>query len=410
MKSAIFIALAAATMCIAPALAQVDSVTLRVAMYPFVPQFQDLFHTLESEFERTHPGVNVELVEDYTNAQGELRSLSADYYRGGLEQADADIYEIDTVLLADMASKLQPMALDSRAFRPDFGDAVKVNGQTLGVPHWVCGNFLFYRRGDVAMRDAKDWSELAHLLNGGTGILADLKGTLTLGEWYLTALASQNGRPNTVLAKLAEATLDRQSVTSLQALLGLCPAGYCRSDALHDRVGFYGRMFARGRSRGYIGYSETLHYTLREIGESCSPTDGCLRPDDVAVRALPLDTIDGRHVGWLDALGVDRRLAGRNRQLANEFVADATSWAMYKRVLTPQWPDPPRYLLPARTRPDGDLKEAPLYPEFEAAFRNRLFLTGAKLNTTLRARAGALNCELPPDRNDFDWESSCKRP
>ena len=33
--------------------------------------------------------------------------------------------------------------------------------------------------------------------------------------------------------------------------------------ALHDRVGVYGRLFARGYGSAYLGYSESLHQTVR---------------------------------------------------------------------------------------------------------------------------------------------------
>ena len=407
MRINVFFAVAA-TLCLAQPPVRVQPVTLRVAMYPFVPESVDVFHTLETEFERAHDGVNVELVDEYKDDQGKSHSLAADYYKGGLERAVADIYEIDTVLLGDMASKLQNVTLEPGAFRPELGDAVTVNGQTLGVPHWVCGNFLFYRRGDAAVRDARDWSDFTPLTSHG-GILTDFQGTSTLGEWYLTALASDDGQPGTIMARLKEPSLDPSALKTLTTMLGLCPSGFCRSQAFHDRVGFYGRLFARGRSRGYIGYSETLHYALQEIGESCAPTDGCLSADDIAVRALPLDSDHGRHVGWLDAFGLDRHLGGRNRELAGDFVTLATSWEMYRRVLTPSWPDAPRYLLPARTRPQGALPEAPLYPELEAAFGNRLFLSGPGLNSSLREKAVPLHCSLPADRDDADWRSVCSK-
>ena len=389
--------------------AQPEPVTLRVALYPFVPQAQALFQSLEAPFERAHPGVNVELVDEFTDRGGQVHALADDYYRGGLEQTDADIYEIDTVLLADMAPRLQPAPPDRIALRPDFGAAVTVDGRTLGVPHWICGNFLFYRRDDAAIRDAQRWSDLGAALQGG-GILSDLKGTSTLGEWYLTALASRDGTPQHVLDRLADPSLDGSAVKSLQDLLGLCPAGYCRSDAFHQRTGFYARLFARGRSRGYIGYSESLHYALGELRESCAPGDGCLREDDIAVRALPLDAPGGRRVGWLDALALDARLSGRKKDLAADFVAWATSWEAYKIVLTPTAPDPPRYLLPARLGPHGELPEAPLYPAFEAAFQDRLFLTADRLNATLRGKATALNCALPAERDDTGWAAACGKP
>jgi thiamine pyridinylase len=128
------------------------------------------------------------------------------------------------------------------------------------------------------------------------------------------------------------------------------------------------------------------------------------------VRALPLDAAGGRRIGWLDALAIDARLRGRKKDLASEFVTWATSWAAYKIVLTPVAPDPPRYLLPARARPPGELKETPLYPAFEAAFQDRLFLTASQLNATLRDKARALNCALPAERDDAAWAAACGKP
>ena len=54
------------------------AVTLRVALYPYVPDRIGLFHKIESVFEQEHPGVNLELVED--------ADLLSDYYSGGLEK------------------------------------------------------------------------------------------------------------------------------------------------------------------------------------------------------------------------------------------------------------------------------------------------------------------------------------
>lgn len=196
----------------------------------------------------------------------------------------------------------------------------------------------------------------------------------------------------------------------LQVLLGPCPAGYCRSADLHYRTGYYARQFARGRARAYIGYSETLHYALQEIADSCGVTDGCRRADEIAVRALPMLSPQGKPVGWVDGFGISATLTGRKKDLAREFIKFATSWQAYQLILNPEWPAAPRYLLPAlrlsTAKPELD---PPLYPALFAAFGTRLILTAEGLNKTLRDHGTALDCALPPERGDAKWAKDCQR-
>jgi thiamine pyridinylase len=377
--------------------------TLRVALYPYVPNGRELFFKLEAAFEATHPGVNVELVES--------KALTDMYYDGGLLQVDADIYEIDTVLLPDMvrAGKIAPITLPNADFLPETRQAVQWNGRAWAVPHWTCGNFLFYRNGDTAIENAGTWEDLVAAFSVDSVWFVDLKGSSTLGEWYLTAVASLDGDSAGVLNRLQSPLLDSAVVQQLQALLGPCPVGYCRSRTFHDRVGFYARQFARGRARAYIGYSETLHYVLEEIADSCGPTDGCRTAGEIAVRALPLLAPQGKPVGWVDAFGISTTLTGRKKSLALEFIDFATSWQAYQLILNPEWPAAPRYLLPAlrlsAAKPELD---PPLYPALFAAFGVRLMVTAESLNDLLRSRGKALDCQLPPDRGDAKWAKECQ--
>src|SRR5262245_1116365 len=217
---------------------------LSVVLYPYVPQAREVFFT----FEAAHPGVKVALVEHYTDTQShEPRRLSDDYYEGGLLQAEADIHEIDTILLADMvqAGKITPLELPQRDFLPEARSAVQMDGQTWGVPHWACGNFVFYEQGDAAIEQATSWQELVSALQTGGGLLVDFTGTSTLGEWYLTSVTGLDGGPQAVLEWLWSPELAPPAVEALRSLLQLCPAGYCRSREMHDRPGYYARMFAR---------------------------------------------------------------------------------------------------------------------------------------------------------------------
>src|SRR5437667_6481994 len=129
-------------------------VTLRVALYPYVPDRKAVFHELEREFERRHPSVNIELVDD--------DDFTGNYYDGGLERADADVYEVDTILLADLIQlkKIAPINLPDHYFLPEALAAVTRAEQVYAVPHWVCGNFLFYQRDNAAIGSATTWEEL----------------------------------------------------------------------------------------------------------------------------------------------------------------------------------------------------------------------------------------------------------
>lgn len=201
--------------------------TLRVVLYPFVPQSRELFFELEAAFEARHQ-VNVELVESYVDAKdGSTKSIVENYYKGGLEQSQADVYEIDTVLLDRLVEKkkIQPVSRLPRNYVAGAPEAVQYGGMTWAIPHWVCGNFLFYQKGDKALEEAKTWNDLAETFKTSAGLVFDMKGTSTLGEWYLTGLALHDGDPAKLLEKVQSVNLDQVALESLTMLLDRCPAG-----------------------------------------------------------------------------------------------------------------------------------------------------------------------------------------
>ena len=121
---------------------------------------EGLFQELEAAFEASHPGVNLELVETFREPiSGELTPLSRSYYSGGLLSAEADVYEIDTVLLDDMvhAGKLTALGSVTDRFVEGALAASSVDGSIWAIPHWVCGNFLYYAADDHEIREAATW-------------------------------------------------------------------------------------------------------------------------------------------------------------------------------------------------------------------------------------------------------------
>ncbi|HEY2839466.1 MAG TPA: hypothetical protein VGJ26_09965, partial [Pirellulales bacterium] len=239
-------------------------------------------------------------------------------------------------------------------------------------------------------------------------LFVDFKGKSTLGEWYFTALSSILGLASAQQQIVDGSPINAGAVSYLRSILAACPVGYCRSQALHENTGFYARAFIHGQSAVYVGYSETIYYALREAADNCLPTSNCLSEREIAVRALPVFSLDriAPAVGWVDAFAIDAKLAGRKKDLAIDFAKFATSEAAYQSILTPEWPYKSRYLLPARI--GLTIKDAPLYEQFLKAHSGRGTGTLLHLNVRLRDIANKVTCELPIDRDDTDTQEACR--
>jgi hypothetical protein len=128
----------------------------------------------------------------------------------------------------------------------------------------------------------------------------------------------------------------------------------------------------------------------------------------IAVRAVPPITPQGRPVGWVDALAISSTLTEKKRHVAEEFIEFLTSWDAYALVLNPEWPAAPRYLLPAVVlSSQQSVLKPPLYQDFSTAFGSRIILSADDINETLRGYGKALDCQLAPERGDTRWEKQC---
>jgi thiamine pyridinylase len=379
-------------------------ITLRVLLYPFVPDQYAIFTFLAREFQRRpeNKGITLELVEIPPDK---------DYYADGLITSEADIYETDSILLTDMikTGKIAPLSLSLSPFAKEAAEAVTRDGKVYAAPHWLCGNFLFHRRGDAAIADAATWADVLKEMNGADkGLFIDFFGHLTLGELYLTLLSNRLGVSGAQTAVMQSAEPDAQALGDMRSILAGCPAGFCRSKALHNKAGFYARAFMRGEARAYVGYSESLHYGVQEVIDGCHPGSGCLDPGEVAVRRLPPLSAVGSNegIGWVDGLAVAANLNPEKRAAAIAFIEYATSEEAYKLVLTPAWMEAPRYLLPARVGMDWK-SFPPLYPDLISAHAGRRTGTVEGLNAKLRSLSDQITCKLPIDRTDTKTAGSC---
>jgi thiamine pyridinylase len=379
----------------------VESVTLRVALYPYVPGQHSVFALLAREYQRRNPGLVLEMIEVPSDPG---------YYDGSLVALDADVYEIDSILLSDMIGKIAPLSVSLQGYAPESVAAVTRDGIIYAVPHWMCGNFLFYRKGDTAIRDAVTWDDVTkELARQKKPLLFDLFGRLTLGEWYITMLADRIGVTDAQAAVFSTDVPDSTVIADLNSVLSACPTGFCRSKDLHDRTGYYARAFMRGEAAAYIGYSESLHYALKEGIDNCRVGAPCISANEIGVRRLPKlsSASSAEGVGWVDGLAISNTLNPAKKEAALKFIEFATSADAYKLILQPDWMEAPRYLLPARTGLTFG-NDAPLYSDFLSAHAGRKTGTLSGLNAKLHALAAKLNCALPIDRTDTKSSTSCK--
>lgn len=374
---------------------------LVVSLYPYIPDAGSAYFAVEEAFERANPQIDLRihlLADTYYDHRPDRRNILAD---------EADVYEVDSVFLADFiaAGKIAPLGRgfeELAASLVPFARTVATHeGELYGMPHWLCGNFLIYRAGDAPLEAARTLADIENafrLSPAADWLLADFYGSSTLGEMYLDAAMDATRAPDAALRRVTAPALDAQLVAAMSRAVSIFRPGFGRDSDYHDRPGFYARQFARGAGRAFVGYSEQLYFALSESTLSCRKDENCLASDQVRVAEWPLADAGSSPIAWVDTLVIDADAAGQTRADAERFTRFMSDPATYRLLLLPAWPNPPRYLLPAREDMYRDpelLAAAPLYPQFRTRIANARPITARGLNTRLREAGSQLNDALP---------------
>lgn len=375
---------------------------LRVVVYPFIPRFPEVLYTIKSEFEKANPDIRLELIDLSGNYYAaEKNGKPAKDYVGA---TDADIVELDSVFLADFVAKKRIQLLPKAAQLPDdqilknAAAAATIDGTRYGAPHWVCGNFLFFQANDSAFQDVTNIAGLEKVVGGanhqvGHGLLVDLKGASTLGEFYLEAATDHYGWPASAshLAAIEPALQD-----DLMHLAQTCDRDLCRNNDYHGTEAF-GRAFARRKGRALLGYSETLYQVLSETA-NCLKSDDCLADSDLDVRQFSLDGVGTHQVSWVDSYVISTGCVGQCLQDATEFIRFMNDDSTFKKILMPSAYSVPAYLLPAKASLYSDpeiTKPAHLYPKLRTIIEIAVTPTEVGLNDELRRGGRTLDQQLP---------------
>lgn len=382
---------------------------LRAALYPFVPDKKGLFWKLEQEFEAANPYIDLQIVD-----------LSADYYSGGLKTAlgsgkppAVDVAEVDTIFLRDLIEdKLitefpAGQIVDEADFLTVSVEAARLDGKYYGVPHWVCGNFLFFRADDpeagkLAKVISLDGLErvLGRPSNEASALLMDLRGGVTLGEAYLDSLLDTHGDFAKALEHTNPESPDSDALKSLARLFRLTPGGLCDSEKHHDFGQFYPRQFARRKARVFVGYSEQIYYTVDEYLHGIpdgEPAVGKIDVDfdngkttsqnDIRAISAPFADAGSNPLAWVDVLSLRADLNEQTKKDAISFVQFYTSKEFNLAALRPELGEAPRHLLPARGSIYSDATltaAAPLYSTFLEVMKRSKTGTDRNLNDRLR--------------------------
>lgn len=337
---------------------------LTVSLYPFIPNADNFYRKIEMLFEKQNPDIDL------------VVNLNLNYYdeATGLIIEEADVYELDCILLKDFIQKgkIQSLQPDKFLFQKDdlmpASNIVYLDKKLFAVPHWLCGNFLFYNSSDSAMNNIKKLSDLENVIginpNLKGGLLIDLKGKLTLGELYADALFDQYKDIDAVKKYISVSSLDKSTIDNLNRLPKMTFSNWGRIDDYHDKVGFYQKQFAKSNGRAFVGYSESLFYIIDEINNSCYNEEGCIPTNQISITEFPLSENGSTQAGWVDALALDYKLKGQKLSDATTFINFLISKESYHTALIPDYGSSPRYLLPAYNQFYNDslvLQNAPYY-------------------------------------------------
>lgn len=332
-------------------LSAAEPVTLRVSLFPYVPDPKGIEAVVTKAWKGLHPNVTLEFVEWDCYSQD--------------PPADLDVFEFDSVMLDYLVTNsfVTPLErsdiVDRRDLYPFALRGAMVDGVAYGIPRLTCTQMLFYRKGDSAIEKAASIKDVHKVVGDfpmgatkpadGKGLLIDLTGGTTCSCLYLEALADADKEFSFVpsLPKATEVTgaaLDNVRLLTKMAGVAVATCEDC------DRPG----MFAAGKGQILVGYSERLAFMPKSSHEK------------IALRGLPLADQNTFNIFAVDVLGINSLIDENKREMAIDFVNLATSAGVVRDSLLVKQSKTgsPQYLLPARMSVMSDaslMSEAPLY-------------------------------------------------
>jgi thiamine pyridinylase len=315
--------------------------TLQVALYP-VPDvngdgFDALRTRIQNEFQVAYPQYRANVVfnagdyYDQTSLQNWLTQVPG---AGGY-----DIVEFDTIFLGNIVTAAAPPEWHfpplSNWFPAGLA-ASKVNGTLYGIPHLLCGYFVF--SATPAVTAATTAAQLTTALNNAPPhdfkMNINLLGSNTTGALYLDVFSMQNG-PAGVQNAMTARPLNAATIANMQGLSTACRfngTNPCYDGTYRDGAALV-NSYTHDRTVAAIAYSEVLHDLI--------PAAPRMAPAPLGSGKPPLL--------FTDSLVMNHRCDATCQDAASSFATYLTSSTTFQWFLLGQDTHTaiPRYLMPS---------------------------------------------------------------
>lgn len=397
-----------------------DRTVLRVVSYPWIPDAGDdgfvrLTRFLEEDFESRFPDIDLQLrpvgdsfgvyeLEADDGGPGKLVQWLTNEPVSSATHGDTDGYhlvEVDTLLLGDIHER-QLIAewadIDTGDWHDAGRDAVTIDGQILGVPRLLCGHFIMSR--DPSLTSAATVDELIAGLDALGADKQKLSGNF-LGSWNSAALYVDAWVDTYPQAPIAEVFAEQSGMIALdegvmQDLEDLgetcsfsgenwCMDGTYYNDPDPNRAA---SELGRGEVHATFGYSERLHYIVKEGQQAGVPVD------DITIASMPMG-MGSRPVLFADAFVMRKGCDGACQEAALAFVHYMNDAETQEAIMLSRDSGEdlvPRYLLPATKSAltDTELASDPFY----IAIREQIEGGKAYPNQGFYTSKDPVRCEL----------------
>lgn len=399
---------------------EAEPTVLRVVSYPWIPdsgedQFAALTAFIEQDFESRYPDIDLQL-RPVIDSFGVYELEAEDGGPGALinwltnqpvssEQHGADdgyhLVEIDTLILGDLTERQLISSwtdIDTSDWHESGRLAVTMGDALYGAPRLLCSHFAISR--ELSVTAAATVQELMTALDALPPDRRALSGNFA-GSWNSPALyidAWHDTYPDAPVAEVfgpdpGLTALDEDVMVDLAALTERCSfndANPC-IDGTYDDYTDPNRAaveFARGEAHATFGYSERLHYIIKE-----SQARG-VGVDDLDISLLPLGA-GNEPILFADAFVMRKDCDAACRAAATTFVQYMNAPETHEAIMLSRDSGAglvPRYVIPASTRAltDTELASDPFY----AAIRDAIQGGVAFPNQGFYARKGEVDCAL----------------
>lgn len=348
--------------------------TLKVALFPYIPdsaqdQYQALLTRIESEFESQNSSIDLVLKPLNPEEEGfyDINTLKQ-WLSNSTSEDGYHLVEIDTLLLGDLVKANVAKAWNNpeniKDWYPAGLDAVTINGNIYGIPHLLCGHFIFSRNDKVVK--TKSVEKILTILNSITPDTPNLGGDLT-GSWnlpalYLDAWADTYGTKQ--INSALSPNLDPSVIKSFKKFAQNCQVGDV--NPCFDKYGdidIGAEAFINNQVDAFFGYSERLNYIFKN---GINP--------EIKLSSLPLNE-DSNPLLFADALVLRKDCDNACQNAANKFAAYLDDPKTQEWILTSKDAGEnaiPRYLIPAtysafKTK---SLDKDPYYKTLEKVIKN----------------------------------------